>query len=73
MIRIDIPSAIAEAEANVTAEQPFSPTISRKFQPFGVTGLQIYNILGQNIREIREPGIYFVAKNHEITKIIIID
>jgi hypothetical protein len=73
LIRIDVPVAISEAGPNSIVSQSIYPTIARRFLPAGMPGAQIYNILGQKIKGITKPGVYFVEKDQKITKIIIID
>jgi len=73
LIRIDVSVPVAEADLNFTVELPILPTIARQLKLDNISGLKIYNILGQEIKDVTEPGIYFVERAQEITKIIIID
>ena len=73
LTRIDVSVPIAEADLNTTVELPILPTVARQLKLDNIPGLKIYNILGQKIADVIEPGVYFVERDQEITKIIIID
>jgi len=73
LTRVDVPVAIAETESNITTDNSFFPTVSRRPQLKAMPRVKIYNILGQRIEDIKKAGIYFVETNQRITKIIIID
>jgi carboxypeptidase T len=73
LVRINVPSALAETQENPISDQAVIPTIYRNNPLKRAPGMKIYNILGQHVKDVKKSGIYFVEKDHNITKIIIID
>jgi carboxypeptidase T len=73
LTRIDVSVPVAEADLSTAVELPILPTIARQLKLDSLPGLKIYNILGQQIKAVTDPGVYFVEREQEITKIILID
>ncbi len=71
LTRIDVPAAIAESNAS-GLKQTLFPTITRQFNHEGMVGIKLYNILGQEIKNVDKTGIYFVRQGQTLTKIIIV-
>ncbi|UCD20274.1 MAG: hypothetical protein JSU64_03810 [candidate division WOR-3 bacterium] len=71
LIRIDVLTAIAENDASGMKQNPF-PTITRQFNHEGMAGVKLYNILGQEIKNVDKTGIYFVRQGQTLTKIVIV-
>jgi hypothetical protein len=72
LIRVDVPVGVAETKAYAIIEPSILPTIIRNFPLEGMSATKIYNILGQRIKAIEKPGIYFVETDQKYTKIIVI-